>query len=59
MAEVTLAELAFKVRQMRAAQKQWFAGDKSSATLDRSKKLEREVDRLVAVVLDGQGRLFK
>lgn len=54
-----LVRLATMVREMRALQRKFFAGDKSSATFDRAKTLERAVDREVSAVLDvRQGELF-
>jgi hypothetical protein len=51
-------ELARLVTRMRQAQKKWFRGDKSSATLEASKALEREVDRACAAVLEPEPPLF-
>lgn len=47
-----LEEYAELVRQMRAVQKRWFGGDKSSATLQESKRLERQVDRATDAILN-------
>ncbi len=44
-------EYARKVREMRAVQKQYFAGHRSSLILEKSKRLEQEVDALTSQLL--------
>lgn len=54
-----LVRLAKLVKLMRAAQRQYFAGDRSDAVIAQAKDYERRVDRAVKWVLDHrQGELF-
>jgi len=46
------------VAEMRAAQKAYFAGDRSSAALLRSKALERQVDAAIKESRDPTPSLF-
>lgn len=57
---LTVIELARLVVQMRAVQKRFFAGDRSSATIAEAKAKERRVDEATRQVLTGQrqGSLF-
>lgn len=50
-ADPELVRLAKLVKLMRAAQKEFFAGDKSPAKVKLAKDLERRVDRAVSWVL--------
>ena len=62
---VSAAELAKKVREMRAAQAKYFS-DRKSDSLAAAVRLEKQVDRLASRVIDGeseseaaaQGELF-
>ena len=47
----------FLVEQMRNAQKEYFR-TRSNSALHESKRLEKKLDRCVAMVLDGQKDLF-
>ena len=56
-------ELAELVKEMRAAQKEFFRTDPSDQdrrrdAVSRSKELERRVDRVVGDILDQQARMF-
>jgi hypothetical protein len=53
---MTVEELARKVLKMRRAQKEYFR-TRSSAVLEESKRLEKQVDQVVDEVLT-QPRLF-
>ena len=55
---MTLNEFAKLVSELRNAQREFFR-TKNPAALDQSKRLEREVDRRCAEILDGQGQLFE
>lgn len=57
---MTNREFIELVAEMRAVQRKFFTGDRSSATLAESKRLEREVDRAVFGLLSSeqQGELF-
>lgn len=46
------------VRRMRALQQAWFSGDKRAFTLEAARRAEREVDRVLADIENGQGSLL-
>lgn len=50
---MTAEEYARLVKEMRRAQKRWFAGDKSREALDESRRLERAVDKATEEILAG------
>lgn len=58
MVAMTYAQFVEKVSEMRTAQKSYFR-TRSSAFLDKSKRLEREVDKAVESFFDPQGDLFE
>lgn len=53
-----LIKFARLVRDMRALQKRFFAGEKTAGVVRQAKDLERHVDRELARILDDQPRLF-
>ena len=55
---MTYAQFVAKVSEMRNAQKSYFR-TRSAAFLDKSKRLEKEVDKAVADFYDPQGNLFE
>ena len=55
---MTYEQFVAKVSEMRNAQKSYFR-TRSAAFLDKSKRLEREVDKAVADFYDTQGDLFQ
>lgn len=55
---MTYAQFVAKVSEMRNAQKSYFR-TRSAEFLNRSKSLEREVDKAVADFYDPQGDLFE
>ena len=55
--KITLEEFAEEVRQMRYQQRRYFAYRRPEV-LERSKELERRVDRIVDKILNDQPQLF-
>lgn len=55
---MTLHEFALIVAEMRKYQRKFFRGDRSSATLDTCKRLERAVDNAIKTLADPQPSLF-
>lgn len=55
---MTYAQFVAKVAEMRTAQKTYFR-TRSTVFLDKSKRLEKEVDKAVADFYDPQGCLFE
>lgn len=55
--KITLEEFAEEVRQMRYQQRRYFAYRRPEV-LERSKELERRVDKMVAEILDENLQLF-
>ena len=55
--KITLEEFAEEVRQMRYQQRRYFAY-RMPEVLERSKVLERRVDRIVDEILNNQPQLF-
>ena len=55
--KITLEKFAEEVRQMRYQQRRYFAYRRPEV-LERSKELERRVDRIVDEILDNQSQLF-
>ena len=55
--KITLEEFAEEVRQMRYQQRRYFAYRRPEV-LERSKELERRVDRIVDEVLNNESQLF-
>jgi hypothetical protein len=59
--EITLDLLALKVKEMRDTQKEYFRARKmynANDLLQKSKSLEKELDRMVETVLNKQTTLF-
>lgn len=55
--KITLEKFAEEVRQMRYQQRRYFAYRRPEV-LERSKELERRVDRIVDEILNNQPQLF-
>lgn len=55
---MTLQEFAKLVAELRHCQREYFRTMNPFA-LEQSKRLEREVDKRCAEILDGQGKLFE
>ena len=55
---MTYAQFVAKVSEMRTAQKSYFR-TRSAAFLDKSKRLEKEVDKAVERFFNPQGDLFE
>lgn len=55
--KITLEKFAEEVRQMRYQQRRYFAYRRPEV-LERSKELERRVDRIVEEILNNQPQLF-
>ena len=55
--KITLEKFAEEVRQMRYQQRRYFAYRRPEV-LERSKELERRVDRIVDKILNDQPQLF-
>lgn len=55
--DMNLADLSRLVADMRSAQKEYFR-TRSSTALERSKQLERQVDKALQELADHQPRLF-
>jgi cob(I)alamin adenosyltransferase len=55
---MTHREFLDLVEEMRSLQKRWFGGDKSSFVLNRSRALERRVDRAIVDLKDDRSSLF-
>lgn len=54
---MNVVDLALVVSSCRAAQKEYFR-TRSDSALNESKRLEKKLDRCVAMVLQGQQELF-